>query len=268
MMNYSILALDVDGTLLNDDYELTEATKKAIRHVHEKGTRIVLCTGRGPINAIPILEELGLEGVLITHNGAATVQSPGKQVLHEYAFEVQQLGGLIRYCRERRIHFDVCTAFGMYADVIGPDAVKMYDKFMLMPEKMDDLLALHEPIVKFTLFGPEEEMDRVERDYAGLKLPEGLHYIRSGALFIDVMSLEASKGKALAQLAKQWHVPKERIIAMGNYYNDVEMLQYAGLGIAMANSPEPVKAAADAVTASNNEDGVAAALKHYGLYAE
>lgn len=264
-MDYIMIALDVDGTLLNDDHELTEATKQALRHAHTQGARIVLCTGRGPANAIPVLEALGLDGVLITHNGAATVQAPGGQVLHEYGFELEQVRGLISYCRERGIHFDVCTAYEMFAEAIGETAAAMYSKFMLMPHTIPDVLHLGQTIVKFTLFGTPEEMDGAEQDFKRLQLEE-LHAIRSGDSFIDVMSTAASKGKAVKQLAEQWQVPRERIMAIGNYYNDVEMLRFAGLGIAMGNSPEAVKSAADAVTASNNEDGVAAAFVKYGLY--
>jgi len=264
-MDYSMIALDVDGTLLNDDHELTEATKRAVRDAHAQGAKIVLCTGRGPANAIPVLEELGLDGVLITHNGAATVQVPGGRVLHEYGFEPQQVSGLISYCRESGIHFDVCTAYEMFAEAIGATAAAMYGKFMLMPHTIPDVLRLGQSIVKFTLFGTPEEMDKAEQDFARLQ-PEGLHALRSGDSFIDVMSTAASKGKAVQQLAEQWQVPRERIMAIGNYYNDVEMLQYAGLGIAMDNAPEAVKRAADAVTSSNNEDGVAAAFAKYGLH--
>jgi Cof subfamily protein (haloacid dehalogenase superfamily) len=266
-MKYAMIALDVDGTLLNDSHELTELTKKAIYEAHHSGIHIVLCTGRGPSNAIPILEQLGLEGVLITHNGAATVQTPQLTVLSELGFSIEKMGDLMAYCRERSIHFDVHTAFEMFLDKLGEVEAAMYEKFGLIPVHVEDLLALRQPVVKFTMFGDVELMDVLERDLrlSLITLPEGIRFIRSGEHFIDVMHVEANKGTALELLARQWNIASDRIIAVGNYYNDIEMIQFAGLGIAMANSPEAVKEAADIVTLSNEEDGVYAALLELGL---
>jgi Cof subfamily protein (haloacid dehalogenase superfamily) len=266
-MKYAMIVLDVDGTLLNDDHELTETTKRSLRAVNESGLHIVLCTGRGPSNAIPILEQLGMEGVLITHNGAATVQTPERIVLNEYSFTITELKPLVYYCREHDVHFDANTAFDMYLEKMGPIETSMYDKFMLKPLNIPDLLALEKPVVKFTMFGEPAQMDTVEAHLGEDCLPSELHFIRSGTHFIDVMSTEASKGKALELLSRSWGIPRESILAMGNYYNDIEMIQFAGMGIAMDNSPDAVKAAADTVTLSNQEDGVHAALVKLGLIA-
>ncbi|MFB0847488.1 Cof-type HAD-IIB family hydrolase [Paenibacillus oleatilyticus] len=264
-MNYRIIALDVDGTLLNDDYEVTDKTVEALRTAHEAGARIVLCTGRGPANAIPVLERLGLTGVLITHNGAATVETPGPKLLHQFGFEVQTIAELIRYCREQKVHFDVNTALDMYVEKVGEREAAMYEKYMVSPERVEDVLSMTVPLVKLTMFGSEEEMDAVERDLARVSLPPSVHALRSGVHFVDVMSKEVSKGRALQALAAQWEIAPEQIVAVGNYYNDIDMIRFAGLGIAMDNSPDAVKEAADAVTLSNNDDGVYEALRRYVL---
>ncbi|MCZ8512115.1 Cof-type HAD-IIB family hydrolase [Paenibacillus filicis] len=262
---YRIIALDVDGTLLNDRYELTSGTVESVRMAHDAGARIVLCTGRGPANAIPVLEQMKLDGVLITHNGAVTVETPSRRLLHQISFQVAELESLTVYCRERQVHFDVCTAWEMYAEGIGEEAKAMYAKFMLTPHIVPDVLRHAEPLVKFTLFGSEEQMDRVEADIPALELPPSLTAIRSGVHFIDVMPAAASKGEALKELAALWGVDRSAVVAMGNYYNDVDMIRFAGLGIAMDNSPEDVKKAADAVVPSNNEEGVRFALQRYVL---
>lgn len=265
MLNYRLIALDVDGTLLNDDYELTENTIKTLHRIHKAGGSIVLCTGRGPVSTIPVLEQLGLEGVLITHNGAATVEAPGPKLLHQFSFDIQDVEPMISYCRKQNIHFDVCTALDMYVEKMGEREASMYKKYMIIPKHIDDLLALPEQIVKLTLFGSEEEMDRAEQDLNSASLPQELHWIRSGVEFIDIMLHFVSKGEALRQLAEQWHIPSSEIIAIGNYYNDIDMIRFAGLGIAMDNSPEAVKKAANQVTLSNNEEGVHQALLQYVL---
>lgn len=95
--------------------------------------------------------------------------------------------------------------------------------------------------------------------------PQKLNMLRSGDFFIDLMHKDASKGAALQKLAEKRGIPAENVMAIGNYYNDLTMLTFAGLGVAMDNSPQEVKDAADAVTASNNEEGVKLALEKYCL---
>ncbi|MBP1154796.1 MULTISPECIES: Cof-type HAD-IIB family hydrolase [unclassified Paenibacillus] len=262
-MQYKLIALDVDGTLLNDDYELTERTVSTLRQVHEAGGRIVLCTGRAPASSVPIMEQLGFEGVLIAHNGAATVETPGSRLLHEFAFPIQDIAELVQYCRAEEVHFDMNTSWDMYVEKVGEAEAAMYEKYMAAPEQVEDVLAMSVSIVKFTMFGSEEAMDRVEQNLGSLHLPPTLHAIRSGVHFIDVMLNSVSKGRALSELSEMWGIEASSILAMGNYFNDIDMLRFAGLGIAMDNSPEEVKLAADTVTLSNNEEGVAEALMRY-----
>lgn len=262
-MKYKLIALDVDGTLLNDDYIVTEKTKQAIREVRSHGAVIVLCTGRGPISTIPVLRELGYDGTLITHNGAATVYSQGKRIIHQYPFRLHELSELIAYCRKNEIHFDVCTPFEMYVEKLPEKTRSMYDKYMAQPLVIDDVFHLQSPVVKFSVFAEMETVERVERDWKNA--PLSLQQIRSGDYFIDVMRKEANKGNALGQLSESLGIDRSEILAIGNYYNDIEMIRLAGLGIAMENSPEEVKRAADTVTLSNNEDGVYWALHKYCL---
>jgi Cof subfamily protein (haloacid dehalogenase superfamily) len=212
------------------------------------------------MSAIPVMDELGLSGTLITHNGAATVTSE-KNLIHNFSFSAESIQPYVMYCRDKEIHFDINTAFEMFLEDATPEALAMYAHFFATPEKVADVLQLSLPWVKFTCFGSKEEMDLVESDWLKMKLP--LRLIRSGDFFIDVMNPSANKGNALKALAEKLDVAAEEVIAIGNYYNDLEMLEYAGLGIAMENSPDLVKEKANAVTVSNNHEGVYAALTKY-----
>lgn len=261
-MQYRLIALDVDGTLLNDGYALTETTRLAVRRAHDAGADIVLCTGRSPVNTLPILEQLGLDGVIITHNGAVTVRSEDRTVVNRYSFATEELREWVNYCRERRIHFDLCTPFELFIDAdCSEEASEMYRKFMLNPVRLDDWRAVPEAPVKCTAFGNRETLDGIEADWKNRKL--SLSLLRSGDLFIDLMHPQATKGNALRQLAASLGVAREEVLALGNYFNDIDMLHFAGTGIAMGNSPEGVKREADAIAPSNNEDGVAWALARY-----
>jgi Cof subfamily protein (haloacid dehalogenase superfamily) len=262
-VKYKLIALDVDGTLLNDAHELTEATKQTVKLVHDLGATIVLCTGRGPGNAVPVMEELGLNGTVITHNGGATIRTTDLSIMHQYPFEAQDLAYFVHYCREHGIHYDLSTATHLHTDTQFTDEVEqMYAKFMIEPVRVTDVISLAELPVKFTVYSADQElMDRVEVDWK--QENRGLLVLRSGDLFIDVMHAEASKGNALRALTESLGIKPSEVLAMGNYYNDADMLVFAGKGIAMANSPDPVKQLADEVTVSNNEGGVYLSLiKH------
>ncbi|KAA9003919.1 HAD family hydrolase [Paenibacillus spiritus] len=265
-MTYKLIALDVDGTLLNDEHQLSEANKEAIAEVTRRGSRIVLCTGRNPKNAIPIMKEMGLTGYVLADNGAVTVAVEDSQVLHQYGMDARGLDPYIAYCRERGIHFDVNTAFDLYVDNVehlAQEAMYMYEHLELVPATLPSWEEVAEPIVKFTAFAQREVIEQAIKDW-GLWDPV-FTVTRSGEFFIDIMHPQASKGNALKELAARLDIPREEVLAIGNYFNDISMLTYAGLGIAVDNSPVEVKAAADAVTLSNNENGVRAALLEYAL---
>ncbi|AGA57609.1 HAD-superfamily hydrolase, subfamily IIB [Thermobacillus composti KWC4] len=260
---FDLIAIDVDGTLLNDRHRLTPAVREAVREAAAQGAEIVLATGRGPSNSIPLLEEIGLAGTLITHNGAATVESEGRKVLHSCSIPPETIERYIAYCRENGVHFDLNTAFDLYIESITPEAEEMYVHYRIEPIRRQPEEPLPPHLVKFTAFGSKEQMDRVQREWEAWESP--LRRIRSGDLFIDVQQSDVSKGKALERLASLRGIDRSRIMAVGNYYNDIDMLRFAGLGIAMGNSPDEVKRAADAVTLSNEEDGVAHAIRRYAF---
>lgn len=263
-MNYRMIALDVDGTLLNDHYELTPRVRQAVRTAAERGAEIVLCTGRGATNALPVTAELGLEGTMITHNGASIVDSATRKVVGETAIPFEPAREYMKFARQRGIHYDLNTAFDLYVDgAVTDEVVAMYERMLAKPIAWTSEDALPEGLVKLSLFAPKQALDELEAAWKDWE--HELQTVRSGDFFIDVQHKLASKGEALRQLAETKGVPRERVLAIGNYYNDVGMLTFAGLGIAMANSPEGVKAVADEHTASNNEDGVALALERYAL---
>ena len=266
-MSIQIVAIDMDGTLLHDDHSLSKRNADTIRQVAERGIEIVLCTGRSPISTLPYLEDLGLEGVVITHNGAATIASEGREVLHYFDIDGAELDPYLQYCRKHQLHFDVNTAFDLYVDnmdVMTSEMLHIYSQFLIKPKLLPSWEAMQSPVMKMTITAEKERLDEVEADLRGWD-HKNLQFIRSGDFFIDFMHKEATKGHALMNLAKQQQVPRENILALGNYYNDMTMIQYAGIGIAMSNSPLDVQAAADDVTLSNNEDGVSVVLEQYIL---
>lgn len=264
-MKYKLIALDVDGTLLNDDHELTPATVETIKKIAEQGTEFVLCTGRAPGNSIPFMKQIGLDGYVITHNGAATVNIQTLEVVHEFEINPLALTPYLDYCRDNGVHFDVNTTFALYvqgAAGLSQEALDLYKQFMVVPKELPLWADLSEPIVKVTLSGEKAEMDHVHAELSKWDNSE-FTILRSGDFFIDITHKDSSKGAALQKLADKRGITAENVMAIGNYYNDISMLTYAGLSIAMDNSPIEVKAAAKEVTASNNEEGVRLALEKH-----
>jgi hypothetical protein len=263
-LKYRLIALDVDGTLLNDNHEVTPRVKAAIQAASRKGAEIVLCTGRGPSNTFPVLRALGLQqGTIIGHNGASIVDSSTRKVLHEAVISPDLTRGYIADLRQRGIHFDINTTFETFVERLNETVARMYAALHVKPISRKLHEGLPSGVVKLSAFASREQMDEVEE--AWRRKEHELHYIRSGDEFIDVQHPDATKGKSLERLAAMRGIRREEIVAIGNYFNDIAMIAYAGIGIAMANSPQQVKAEADEVTLSNNEDGVAVALERLGL---
>lgn len=259
-MYFRLAAIDIDGTLLDDNYLLSSETKEAVYEAKEAGMEIVLCSGRAPKSVFPIMEELEMDGFLITHNGAVITHSETKDVINEQGFFMDSLYNVVDYCEKTGIHTDFCTAFDMYTKKIDSNELHdLYTKYHMVPKIVDDVRSVKEKLVKFTLFSSENILTSAHDDLQKMNL--SLQTIRSGPTFIDILHNQASKGIALKNLAHLLDVPMKKTIAIGNYYNDLDMIQVSGMGIAVANAPDEVRKHADLVVPSNNENGVAQALR-------
>ena len=135
IMNFRLAAIDIDGTLLSDDYQLSLKTKEAVHNAKDAGVEIVLCSGRAPRSVFPIMEEMGLDGFLITHNGAVTTHSKTKEIMDEQGFFMDSLYNVLDYCRQSGIHTDFCTAFDMYTEKIDTEELlSLYEKYHMVPK--------------------------------------------------------------------------------------------------------------------------------------
>jgi Cof subfamily protein (haloacid dehalogenase superfamily) len=260
VMSYKLAAIDIDGTLLTDDYKVTKENRDALRAAEQEGIKIVLCSGRAPLSVLPLIEEIGIHGYYICHNGAVTSHSQTKEILHEAGFLANTMKKVLDYCKTENIHTDFCTAFDMYTENLDREDVRnMYAKYLVQPKLVENVLSIEDKLVKFTLFGTAEQLDKAYEDLALMNLP--VQTLRSGPSYIDIIDQATSKGAALSNLAKHLDIPMSNTIAIGNYYNDLDMITMAGVGVAMGNAPQEVKEHADIVVSSNNESGVAEALE-------
>lgn len=276
-MRYRLLALDVDGTILDPDGNLRSAVQQAIARARQRGIRVVLCTGRRFRSALPIAQTLQLETPLVVHNGAlvkdpATTETLHQTVLHDTVY--QQAVARLRPLSVPMLYVD---AFHEDVDILTEE---MHRAHPFQQEYLTDNMAhcrivadLDSPpaygVVTISIMAEATRLQPLRSQLTeALGSSVRIHLLINKNYqghILMVLPPNVSKWNALRQLAEDEGVPSESIVAVGDDENDMQMIQHAGLGIAMGNAPENVKTVADHVTGSNAEDGLARAIERFLL---
>jgi len=260
-----LVVLDVDGTLLTPDGEISAAVRRALRRVADRGVLIGIATGRKYDSALPYARAAGAQAPMILYNGGRVVTREEGRVLYRQDLPVRFARRALDMLDGYDIQCNLYVDDGLYVREITPRLRESMEKDGVRAEVAGDLKALldRDP-AKLLLIGPGEELEAFRTDYLrGLASPPSL--VRSEPTYLEILPPGVSKGAALQRVCGLLGIPLASVAAVGDSYNDVEMLDAAGLGIAMGNSPAEVRRRADAVTASNREDGVARALEQYIL---
>lgn len=265
-----LIAIDMDGTLLNESHLITEKVKTALHEAIEAGIKIVLCTGR-PLKAIyPYLEELELsqeEDYVISLNGTLVQKTNTQEIVYSHTLsheDVAKLEGLRRkdleisfsYFNEKDYYYT-----GKQTEILQYDADLLGMELNYLPAKdiPDDMT-----IYKAMFVAESEVLDQFIP-----QVPEFIYQdyypIRSLSYVFEVLPKQANKGAALLGLAKKLGFAKEEIMAIGDGANDIDMIEAAGESVAMGNATEEIKKAAKYETKTNEEDGVAHAIYRWAL---
>lgn len=276
-MGVRLLALDIDGTLLNGRSEITPRVRAALEAARAQNIRIVLVTGRRFRSARPVVQELGLGVPLISHNGALTKDVMTLETSGYHPFNADTAREVIRIGRACRVDIICCDdpdGLGvMVMENISPEnrTLQFYlHKYRDSVVQVDDLLAHvdHDPI-QIMFSGRCDPMDEFEahlREQMGQQLQLFRTRYRAGDLTIlDALSPTASKAAGLASVAESLGIAPKEIMAVGDNHNDLPMLRYAGIGVVMGNAEEELRGAGFALTSSNEEDGVAEAIERFIL---
>ncbi len=276
-MSYRLVALDVDGTLIDSRGRVTPRMRAALDAVRERGVQVVLCTGRRFRTARPLLAELELSGPVVVNNGVVVKDIASGQTLHA-SYLTQELvtavlplaregGPPLVYVDERDDDVDLLTERLADAHPFQQEYLSDNTRFF---RAVDDLGA--RPIdaaILISLMADDARLTRV-REVAESTLGDRirLHTILNknyqGSI-LEFLSPEGGKWRALHQVATDAGIDSAEILAIGDDRNDTEMIRKAGLGVAMRNAVAEVRDAADHVTGSNDEDGAAAAIEHFVL---
>jgi Cof subfamily protein (haloacid dehalogenase superfamily) len=262
---YRLLAADLDGTLMGEDFTLPPRVKIAVRRAIERGVHVTLATGRGYAATLRYARDLGIDTPLICYQGGQ-IRDPGSgEVLHNVTMPRALAEEAIRLAWERGWH--LCLYIGdqvFLNELLRPP--EFYERLIGMAVHCvpDLAVALDGDPTKFIVIADEPQADRIEEELRA-RMEGRLKIVRSHRFFVEGNPLQATKGQALARLAKLLGVARSAVMAIGDQDNDADMVAWAGLGVAMGNAVPQVKAVADYIVPSVDEDGAAVAIESFLL---
>jgi Cof subfamily protein (haloacid dehalogenase superfamily) len=274
-----LIAIDIDGTLLNPQREITPRVEAAIRRAREAGIVVTLATGRRYFSTSQIASKLGLTIPLILCDGSLVLEHPDGSVLHTNPLQAevaQQVVDLVlRYQLQPVVHH-INGSNGSEEEIwTGPDEydnhwvhtyLTSFTNAIVRRWPIERLCSGQPDPLRVIVFASEEIVLSLVSDVS--TLPVSWDVIKRGnygTAELAVMHPHCSKASGLRALAQHLHIPIEHTMAIGDNTNDIAMLKAAAWGVAMGHASEPVKASADVITASNEEDGVALAIERYAL---
>lgn len=262
---YKLVAIDLDDTLLNDDMEVSEATKATLAEAVARGVIITLATGRMYASAAKIAEQLHLNVPLITYQGALVKNSLDGQVLYERYVPSDIALWIYNYCSENGLHLQGYVNDQLYVKEEN-ELVLNYARLSNIPYIVEPNFSsiLTQPQTKMLIIDEPEKLDRLG-EYFRSVIGSQAHITKSKPNFLEIMHPEGTKGSALRFLAAHYGCKLDETIAIGDSWNDHDMVEIAGLGVAMENAVEPLKQIADFITTSNNDDGVKLVINQFIL---
>ncbi|MDO5419379.1 MAG: Cof-type HAD-IIB family hydrolase [Bacteroides sp.] len=265
-MKYKLLVLDVDGTLLNDEREISKRTLAALLKVQQMGVRIVLASGRPTYGLMPLAKTLELGnygGFVLSYNGCQIIKAQNGEILFERRINPEMLPYLEK--KARKNGFAIFTYHDDTLITDSPDNEYIKNEALLNNLKIikeDEFsTAIDFAPCKCMLVSDKEEALIGLEQHWEKRLAGTLDAFRSEPYFLEVVPCGVNKANTLGVLLEHLEVTREEVIAIGDGVCDVTMLQLAGMGVAMGHSQDSVKVCADYVTASNEEDGVALAVE-------
>ena len=254
-MKYKLIVLDLDGTLTNSKNEITPRNRETLIRMQEHGIRLVLASGRPTYGIVPLANELRMNefgGFILSYNGGEIINWETQEMVYENVLPNEVVPVLYECARTHQL--SILTYDG--AEIITENSQDPY----VLKEAFLNKITL--PVAKCLIVGDADKLIPLEAELC-LRLQGRINVFRSEPYFLELVPQGIDKALSLAVLLKEIGVAREEVIAIGDGYNDLSMIRFAGLGIAMGNAQEPVKKAADYITLSNEEDGVAEAIKKF-----
>lgn len=266
-MAIKLVAVDLDDTLLDSGLQIAPSCLEAIRQVQKLGIKVTLATGRMYRSALPYARQIKADLPLITYQGALVKSSYSEEILYcrpvpeELAIQVMQ------YFKQAKVHFHTYLQDQLCLESLTEEGLAYANLAGVEPQLVSDLIEAvrqEQPLKIMAITDNERALLDMELELKS-RYSKLLNITRSKPYFLEVMDQSANKGDALEVTARHFGIDRKEVLAVGDSYNDLAMIEWAGIGVAMGNARDVVKDAADYVTSSNEEDGVAEALHRFVL---
>lgn len=264
---YRAIALDLDGTLTNHYKVVTPKTREALLQAEAEGVVIILASGRPTYGIEPVAECLELDkrgGYILSYNGGNIVNAKTGEKLFAQFLPDEVIPILYRYAKEKNHALLGYAGNEIITEMPDDQYVKEESRINKMNiRKVENLFEALEPHpTKLLMTGDPADMLKAENELSEI-LGDRMDIFRSAPFFLELVPKGIDKAKSLLRLLSKINLTPADMIAFGDGYNDLSMLKLAGMGVAMQNAAPEVRAEADYITLSNEEDGVAAALEHF-----
>ncbi len=267
-MKYKAIALDLDGTLLNSKKEISKRNKEVIMKAAKAGVKIIIASGRPVPGTMKIAKQLHLEelgGYILSYNGGMIIDCKTGQVLRREIVPQQYYADILRIANKHDVSTLTYDGEGIITNNADDEYVQLESRINSIPVRQVFHLeeeAQLDPPVKFLCTGEHKTLRQVEAKL-NEKFQGELSIYFSEPFFLEIMPQGIEKASSLDILLQQLDIDRKCLIACGDGYNDIPMMRYAGLAVAMANAQDETKEWADFVAPSNDEDGVAVAIQKF-----
>ncbi|MGR6837062.1 Cof-type HAD-IIB family hydrolase [Syntrophomonas erecta] len=266
-MAIKLVAIDLDDTLLDAGLKISQSCVRAIQEVQARGVRVTLATGRMYRSALPYAKQLQMDLPLITYQGALVKNSRSGDILYYRPVAYNVSVEIMQYFRRAGVHFHTYLDDQLYLEGLTEEG-KMYSNLAgVEPVIVKDLFEAikgNHPIKIMAVTDNEKMLVEMEEELKH-RYGKSLNITRSKPFFLEIMDREANKADALQVVANHYGIKRSQVLAIGDSYNDLAMIEWAGIGVAMGNARKVVKDAADFVTSSNEEEGVTECLHRFVL---
>lgn len=266
-MPIKLVAIDLDDTLLDSGLKIADDCLQAINQVQRKGVLVTLATGRMYSSALTYARQLKVDVPLITYQGALVKNSLSQEVLYYHPLPSQPAVEIINFFKQAGVHYHSYWEDQICMEALTPEGRYYASIAGMEPVLVDDLMSIGSSGEALKIMAVTEDrrlLLEMERELKG-RYGDSLNITPSKPFFLEVMARKANKADALRVVAAHYEIEQNEVMAIGDSYNDIEMIEWAGVGVAMGNAWEDVKKAADFVTCSNDEAGVAEALRRFVL---
>ncbi len=267
-MSYKLLVLDIDGTVTNSEKEVMDRTREAIIQLQEKGIRVVIASGRPPKGVFSVAEQLELQrfgNYILAFNGARIIDFRTRECVYEKKLPPYIPVRLCRDALRRGLGMATYTDDAIITGTETDDYIRMESRICSLP------VEYHEDFSKYVTFsvngclltGDEDKLDALEPVFERKYFHE-TQIFHSEPCFLEIVPKNVDKAYSLKHLLNILGIKREEMVCCGDSFNDISMITFAGLGVAMANARKELKNVADYVTENdNNHDGIAEVIEKF-----